>query len=177
MIWCSDSWIGDEVAEFVRLRDLAFADGRGVRLEETQDLVRHMRVPTQQARARLVYDSLDHRPQGLQLGASAVEDRRRALRGGAPALRDPSDHRVRVPQNGARRGRQLPVALDQGVPRLRRPRLIADRQNPLCHAAQPIPHASRLVAQRRTRPLHRAGQHSYAVLQQGAVGRIVPWLL
>ena len=99
---------------------------------------------------------------------AAGRPRRRAL-----TLAEAPDHGVRVSQHGACRRRQAPVALDQGIPCLRRPRLIPDCQHAASHAPQPIPHASGRNAQRGTRPLHRARQHPNPILQQGAVRGIV----
>jgi len=47
----------DKLAEFRRLRDLAFANGFRVRLKDTEDFVGHVGIATEQARTRLIEDA------------------------------------------------------------------------------------------------------------------------
>ena len=151
---------GDQVPEFVRCRDLAFTDRRGVRLEEAQDFVGHVRVSAQHPGARLCEHPLHEGAHLLQLVLGALQDRVRCRGRRAEALAQSADHRRGIALNRTRRGHQRAIALDQSRSRLGRSRLIPDRQHAPGHTPQPIADPARLIAQRRTRPLHRAGQHA-----------------
>src|SRR2546425_4150206 len=164
---------GDQFAELVGFRDLAFANGLGVRFEDAQHFVGDVGIAAQDARPRLVDDTLHERPHRLQLMLCALQDRLNLWTRGAPPLAQSTDHRRRVPQYGARGRHQLLIALHQGGPRFGRSGLVANDQHAPSDAPQPIANPPQLIAQRRTRALHRAREHAHPVLQQGTVGWIV----
>src|SRR5206468_13101312 len=83
---------GDQVAELVRFRDLAFADRDGVLFEEAEDFVGDVRVAAEYTRACLIDDALDQRPHGRQpvLGALQYWSDRRT--GRARTMAQSPDH-------------------------------------------------------------------------------------
>ena len=167
---------GDQLAEFVRLRDLALANRRrcAVRRGSALCRARACRRPAAARASGATTRSTSGRICcSWSLGAVAGSSR---VAGGAvrTPLADPTHHRRR--RRAARRA-SWPSACDSSRPR--RPASSAIAPGSRSISTRRVTLRSRLriapgrIAQRRTRPLHRARQHAHAVLQQRAVGRIV----
>ena len=132
-----------------------------------------MGIPTKEARARLGHHPLDEWPHLLQVRLRAMQGRLHLWARGAHALAHTANHPGRIAQDRARRGHQLAIALDHGRPGLRRSGFVADGQHAAHHTPPSVAHVPRGIAHGRTGALHCPREHAHAVLQQGAVGRIV----
>ena len=95
---------------------LPFANRLGVRLEDAEHFVGHVRIAAQEARAAFAQGRARRAAASAAsaaaraAGSTAVAPRRGPARAGHAA-----DHRRRVPHHRARRRHQLPIAADQRV--------------------------------------------------------------
>ena len=163
---------GDEFATLRRFGDLPFPNGLGVWLEDADYLVRHVGVAAEQARPRLRQNALDERAHLLHLLSRASQDGRGRV-GRRPELLSAPPHHGHGVTNRPRRRHQAAVSLDHGIAGLRRPRLQTDRQAQPCNTPCAIAHAAGRRADGPACAVHRSREYAHAILQQGAVGRVM----
>src|SRR5215469_4216039 len=161
----------DDIAKLVRLRRLSFPYDLGVGFKQTQEFVRKLRDALQYPGF-----GLPHHP--AYLIRHGFQTFSQSLYRSSPAGRQPLDflqHALRIVENLSRQAQQLPI-LPLPFPFSIHPFVahrLRDGDHALAHTPRPISDLALQPARLTSNLFHGPRQHSRAVTQQTAVGRIV----